>query len=248
MSPQSPMKRPGKTLGKKRAAFRPVSSTKSHKSNCPKIFEKKCPLKVLWNALEKLWEKNGQHFALFYPHNLLNRIAPIFFPKNFVPKIFFPKIFFPKKKFSQNVFPKKFSQFFFNILGKGACPWSRSSRMMMGWCSPPPYPLPAPIQTTDFWAFCPWQGWGRVGARAGLVLGMITPPSTPLPLALFSSGSCQGKGGRRRPYDAPIFPAPSPTSLPRRHARSWRGTALLGREGGGGAGTGYQRPPYHPLT
>ena len=60
----------------------------------------------------------------------------------------------------------------------------------------------------------PCPGWGWVGARAGLVLGMITPPSTPLPLALFSSGSCQGKGGRRRPYDALIFPAPSPTSPP----------------------------------
>ena len=79
----------------------------------------------------------------------------------------------------------------------------------------------------------------------GLVLGTDYPPlHPPSPGALFF-GARQGKGGRRRPYDALVFPAPSPTSPPRCHARSWRGKATLGREAGAGAGAG---PNAHPTT
>ena len=109
---------------------------------------------------------------------------------------------------------------------------------------PPPYPLPAPIQATDFLGICPWQGWGQVGARAGLVVGTDYPPSTPLPPALFFSGSCRGKGGRRGPYDTLIFPAPPPPLHPRvQYAPG--ATGILGSRGGGGRYRD-QRPPYHP--
>ena len=53
------------------------------------------------------------------------------------------------------------------------------------------------------------------------------------------------KGGRRRPYDALIFPAPSPTSAPRRHARSWCGMAILSGEAGRGQ---VQGTNAHPTT
>ena len=115
------------------------------------------------------------------------------------------------------------------------------------WCCdvpPRPTPLPAPIQATDFWA-CPCQGWGRVGARAGLVLGMITPPSTPLPSALFFRGVPRG-GGLREALRYPDVPRPVP------HLSTPGSSTLLARleswggEAGEGAGTGVQRPPYHP--
>ena len=75
------MKRPRKTLAEKRAAFRPVLSTKYHKSNCPKFLKKKCPLKVLWNALEKLWEKKRAAFRPVLSKNIINRIAQKFLKK-----------------------------------------------------------------------------------------------------------------------------------------------------------------------
>ena len=41
--------------------------------------------------------------------------------------------------------------------------------------------------------------------------GYAPPPSTPLPLALFFWGSCQGKGGRREALRCPLA---SPTQVP----------------------------------
>ena len=115
------------------------------------------------------------------------------------------------------------------------------------WCCdvpPRPTPFPLPSKPRRFWAFTPCQGWGRVGAGAGLVLGMITPPLPPFPKRLFFSGRHLGKGGKRGPYDARSSPPPPP----KRHARSWRGMAFLDGAAGEEAGTGYQLPPYHPQT
>ena len=55
-------------------------------------------------------------------------------------------------------------------------------------------------------------GWGRVGASAGLVLGMITPPSNhPFPGCLFFRGGARGrgvKGGLAMPRSSPLPPPP----------------------------------------
>ena len=116
---------------------------------------------------------------------------------------------------------------------------------MIGWCSPPPYPLPTPILTTDFLGLCPCPRWGWVGARAGLVLGMITLPSTPLPSALFFFGGVPMEGGLREALRYPDLPRPLP------HLSTPGSNTLLarleswGREGGGGRSRD-QRPPYHP--
>ena len=113
---------------------------------------------------------------------------------------------------------------------------------------PRPTPFPLPSKAPTFWGFGQCQGWGWVGARAGLVLGMITPPSTPLPLALFSSGSCQGKGGRRRPYDAPIFPAPSPASPPKAPCSLLARHGFPGQTGGGRGRYGGPTPTLPPAN
>ena len=108
-----------------------------------------------------------------------------------------------------------------------------------------PHPLPAPIQATDFWAVCLWQGWGRVGGE-GELKGTDSPLYPPSPGTIFS-GRAKGRGNRGVTYDASIFPAPPPASPPQCPVRSWRDCDFLGwRGGGGGAGTRYQRPPYHP--
>ena len=93
---------------------------------------------------------------------------------------------------------------------------------------------------------CPCLGWGWVGARAGLVLGTDYPPlSPPFPGAFFF-GAAPGEGGEKGALRCPDLPR----SLP--HLSTPGSSTLLarlntwGREGGGGAGTGAQRPPYHP--
>ena len=91
------------------------------------------------------------------------------------------------------------------------------------------------------------QGWGRVGARAGLVLGMITPPSTPLPTAQFFRGVPR-EGGLREALRHPDLPRPLPHHSTPGSSRSWRDLDSWGRVAGGGAGTGTNAHPTTQLT
>ena len=110
---------------------------------------------------------------------------------------------------------------------------------------PTPFPLPSWPRTLGL---CPCPGWGWVGARAGLVLGMITPPSTPLPSALFFSGRAKGRGVEGGPTIPWSSPPPPPTSPPQGPIRSWRDWNPGVEGGGGGAGTGTHAHPTTQLT
>ena len=83
----------------------------------------------------------------------------------------------------------------------------------------------------------PKMGTGRGKGEFGIG-NWLPPPSTALPLAPFSSGRHQGKGGRRKPYDD--LPCPLPHLLALGAARqSW--VKRLHRGGG------RQKPPItHP--
>ena len=127
-----------------------------------------------------------------------------------------------------------------------ACPRSHQRRIMIRWCSPPALPLPAPIQATDFWV-CPCQGWGRVRARAGLVLGMITPPSPPLPPVPFFFGVAPREGGEKEALRYPDLPRRLP------HLSTQVPCTLLAQHGypgqTGGGGGRYRVPtPTLPPT
>ena len=80
---------------------------------------------------------------------------------------------------------------------------------------PPPLPLTRSHPSHRPFGVGQCQGWERAGVRAGLVVGTDYPPPLhpPSPGTIFS-GRARGRGDRRGPYDALIFPAPSPTSPP----------------------------------
>ena len=104
---------------------------------------------------------------------------------------------------------------------------------MMGWCyPPPPSPLPLPSKARIFGAIYPCRGWGRAGVRAGLVLGMIAPPPTPLPLAPFFRGGTTGRGVKGGPRSSPPPPPPLHPRFQPLLARLW----FLGWRGRGGGG------------
>ena len=228
--------------------FFKVRMAKSRTSNGPKFFvsKKRQHFPPIWDPKSKTLNGPPLPNIARGPKSKTSNGPNFFYNKNGkIENIEWTQVFSnPKRAEFSPSFNKK------SDARLGACPCAHSSRIMMRDVPPRPTPFPLPSKAPTFWGFGQCQGWGWVGARAGLVLGMITPPisSTPLPLAPFFSGRHQGKGGRRRPYDALIFPAPSPTCPSRCHARSWRGTAILNRQGGEEAGTGYQRPPYHPET
>ena len=76
---------------------------------------------------------------------------------------------------------------------------------------PRPTPFPLPSKAPSFWGFGQCQGCGWVGARAGLVLGMITPPLPPFPYAFFFRGGTRGRGvegGLAMPWSSPPPPPP----------------------------------------
>ena len=74
---------------------------------------------------------------------------------------------------------------------------------------PRPTPFPLPSKPPTFWGFGRCQGWGRVGARAGLVLGMVTPPLPPFPWHYFLRGRAKGRGVKGGPT-MPDLPRPLP--------------------------------------
>ena len=113
---------------------------------------------------------------------------------------------------------------------------------MMMWMFPPaPTPLPAPIRATDFLG--PLSVAGMVAGRgvgASLVWGTDRLPSSPLPSALFFSGSYQGKGERGGAQRCLDLPRPLP------HLSTQVPCSLLARHGfpewtGGGEGR-YEGP------
>ena len=118
---------------------------------------------------------------------------------------------------------------------------------IMMWMFPlAPTPVPLPSKAQTYWAFSPCQGWGRVGGKGEFGIGeLITPPSTPLPLALFFRGRAKGRGLE----GGPTMPRSSPPSPPPPHPRcqtsSCNCLAFLDAEVGGRAGTRDQRPPTH---
>ena len=105
----------------------------------------------------------------------------------------------------------------------GACPCRGCHRMMMRDVPPRPTPFPLPSKAPTFGASGRCQGWGREGARAGLVLGMITPPLPPFPWHYFLRGRAKGRGVKGGPT-MPDLPRPlphhstqAPCSLLKRH-------------------------------
>ena len=125
---------------------------------------------------------------------------------------------------------------------------------MIARCSPPQTPPPSRSHPRHqpFGALVSAKDGGESGVGAGWTSSSqygigkggtsITPPSTPLPpVPFFFQGRHQGKGGWGRPYKALIFPALSPTSLPKVHVRSWRSMDFLGRAMGERAGTRHKK-------
>ena len=118
---------------------------------------------------------------------------------------------------------------------------------IMMWMFPPaPTPFPLPSKAQTFWAFCLCQGWGWVGARGEFGIGnWLPPPLPPFPWHNFFRGVPR-EGGLREALRCLDLPRSLPHLSTPGSSRSWRGLDSWGREAGGGAGTRYQRPPYHP--
>ena len=166
----------------------------------PKNYWHRMGAKNSWNHGPNTSEKNGQHFALFYTQT--KRYSPKILPlelllTNSSPKILAPifctKIIPPKLFFNKNSSPlglkKNLRQCYAPVLVEVHHGWWW---MMFPPALPPSRSHP---RHRPFGASGQCQGWGRVGARAGLVLGMITPPFyPPSPGTIFLRGRAKGRG------------------------------------------------------